>query len=156
MSPEMFFPELLKTIEISSPGVDIHHAWNQLVVGPLLGAEKIFDLFSQHAPICALSNTNITHYEYFMQTFPIAQRFYRLLTSFELNLRKPNPEIYLRACEVMNVAPEDCVFFDDLLVNVEAAKAAGMRAFHSVNSTQTTLDHLHRLFSAESYHEKPR
>lgn len=149
ISPEIFFAELVQVIGLDPNTLHLENAWNQLVVRPLPGVERIFDLFSSHVPICALSNTNVTHYDYFMKTFPISNRFHRILTSFELKSRKPDAEIYQRACESMNVRPEDCVFFDDLKQNVTAAQNIGMQAFHTVNSTDTTLEHLHKLFETE-------
>ena len=42
------------------------------------------------------------------------------------NVRKPDPEFYLRACERGNVNPEEVVFLDDLGINLKPAKALGM------------------------------
>ena len=39
---------------------------------------------------------------------------------------KPHPEIFLKAAEKLNVAPEDCLAFEDTRSGVTAAKAAGM------------------------------
>jgi len=40
--------------------------------------------------------------------------------------RKPEPRFYTRACEVVGVAPEHCVFLDDLGINLKPARALGM------------------------------
>ena len=42
------------------------------------------------------------------------------------NVRKPDPEFYLRACERGDVDPSDVVFLDDLGINLKPAKALGM------------------------------
>lgn len=42
---------------------------------------------------------------------------------------KPQPEIYARLLEKYDLNAEECVFLDDLEVNVQAAKAAG---FHGI------------------------
>lgn len=42
------------------------------------------------------------------------------------NVRKPDPEFYLRACKRGNVDPSDVVFLDDLGINLKPAKALGM------------------------------
>ena len=39
---------------------------------------------------------------------------------------KPNPEIYLRACEVLGVAPKDCAVVEDSIVGIQAARDAGV------------------------------
>ena len=51
---------------------------------------------------------------------------------------KPHPEIYLRAAELLGVAPGDCVVFEDSHAGVAAGLAAGMR----VVGLSTTHDEL--------------
>jgi epoxide hydrolase-like predicted phosphatase len=46
--------------------------------------------------------------------------------SGEEGVRKPEPEIYLRAADRLGLSPEECVFVDDLPANVEGAVAVGM------------------------------
>jgi len=40
---------------------------------------------------------------------------------------KPNPEIFLKAAQNVNVIPVHCIVFEDAQAGVQAAKAAGMR-----------------------------
>ena len=42
------------------------------------------------------------------------------------NVRKPDPEFYLRSCKRGDVDPSDVVFLDDLGINLKPAKALGM------------------------------
>lgn len=44
-----------------------------------------------------------------------------------LGMRKPDPEFYLTACKRNGVKPEECVFLDDLGMNLKPAKALGMQ-----------------------------
>ena len=46
--------------------------------------------------------------------------------SGDVGLHKPQPEIYLLACERLQVEPAGCVFVDDLRENVAGAEAVGM------------------------------
>ncbi len=41
---------------------------------------------------------------------------------------KPNPEIFLKACEKISVKPEFCLVIEDSTVGIEAAKRAGMKS----------------------------
>ena len=50
------------------------------------------------------------------------------MISGEVGLHKPQPEIFLLGAERIGVAPEDCVFVDDLRENCEGAEAVGMKA----------------------------
>lgn len=59
-------------------------------------------------------------------------------------LRKPDPAIYLLACERMNIQPGDAIYLDDLGINCKPAKALGMQAI-KVTSGEQALADLERL-----------
>jgi epoxide hydrolase-like predicted phosphatase len=61
-------------------------------------------------------------------TDEIRALFDAAVISAEVGLHKPQPEIYLLAAERLGVAPEDCVFVDDLRANCAGAEAGGMTA----------------------------
>jgi putative hydrolase of the HAD superfamily len=48
--------------------------------------------------------------------------------SGEVGLHKPQPEIYVLACERLGVRPAEAVFVDDLRENCDGAEAIGMTA----------------------------
>jgi sugar-phosphatase len=52
---------------------------------------------------------------------------------------KPNPDPFLRAAELLNLQPKDCVVFEDSNPGVLAAKAAGMRVV-ALETTSTRAD----------------
>jgi epoxide hydrolase-like predicted phosphatase len=56
--------------------------------------------------------------------------FDEMIISAEVGLIKPDPHIYYLALERLGTPPEESVFVDDILVNVEAARAVGMSAIH--------------------------
>jgi putative hydrolase of the HAD superfamily len=53
--------------------------------------------------------------------------FEHVVESSKLGLRKPDPRIYRHACELLDVPPQDCVYLDDLGINLKPARAMGMR-----------------------------
>jgi putative hydrolase of the HAD superfamily len=53
--------------------------------------------------------------------------FEHVVESSKLGWRKPDPRIYRHACQLLGVAPERCVYLDDLGVNLKPARAMGMR-----------------------------
>jgi putative hydrolase of the HAD superfamily len=58
----------------------------------------------------------------------LAELFDDTVISGEVGVYKPEPEIYLLACERLRVKPSACVFVDDLRENCDAAEAVGMMA----------------------------
>ena len=58
--------------------------------------------------------------------------FDAILESRVLGVRKPDPRFYELACEALDVEPGECVFLDDLGVNLKPARALGM---HTIKVT---------------------
>jgi putative hydrolase of the HAD superfamily len=74
-----------------------------------------------------------------------AEMFDAVVISGEVKLRKPDPEIFWLVAERLGVEPEECVFVDDLIANVEGARQVGMVGVHHV-TPQQTIDELEALF----------
>ncbi len=61
------------------------------------------------------------------QVAEIMVLFEYVVESSKLGMRKPDPRIYRHTCELLGVAPEACIYLDDLGVNLKPARAMGMR-----------------------------
>ena len=59
------------------------------------------------------------------------------MISGEVGLHKPQPEIYLLACERLGVEPAAAVFVDDLRENCAGAEAVGMTAILHRDTPET-------------------
>jgi len=57
----------------------------------------------------------------------IMSLFEHVVESSKLGWRKPDPRIYRHTCDLLGVAPEHCVYLDDLGINLKPARAMGMR-----------------------------
>lgn len=55
-------------------------------------------------------------------------------------VRKPNPAIYQLTCERLGADPNNCVFLDDLGINLKPAKALGMRTIKVLNEAQAIAE----------------
>ena len=71
--------------------------------------------------------------------------FDEIVISGDVGLHKPQPEIYKLAADRLGVAPEECVFVDDLRENVRGAKEVGMTAVLH-RDTAATVARLEELF----------
>lgn len=65
------------------------------------------------------------------------QLFDIVVVSGEVGLRKPQPEIYLLACERIGAEPAECVFADDFEVNALGATAVGMLGIRHRTAEET-------------------
>ena len=70
--------------------------------------------------------------------------FDSILESRVLGVRKPDPRFYELACESLKVEPDECVFLDDLGVNLKPARALGMHTI-KVNDPDAALAELGEL-----------
>jgi putative hydrolase of the HAD superfamily len=77
-----------------------------------------------------LSNADITLEDRMRDGLGIHHLFDTVICSAAVGMAKPDPAIYALAAERLGLAPEACVFIDDLDRNVEAARAAGMSVVH--------------------------
>jgi beta-phosphoglucomutase len=57
----------------------------------------------------------------------LRSRFDVVVTADDVRWGKPHPEVYLKAAAGLAVDPGACVVFEDAVVGVQAARAAGMR-----------------------------
>jgi putative hydrolase of the HAD superfamily len=71
----------------------------------------------------------------------IMMLFEHVVESSKLGLRKPDPRIYKHACDLLGVQPEECVYLDDLGINLKPARALGMRTI-KVGDPDLAIDEL--------------
>ena len=63
----------------------------------------------------------------------VMNRFDVIVESSKVGVRKPEPRFYEIACEMLDVSPGECVFLDDLGINLKPAAAMGMRTIKVVD-----------------------
>jgi putative hydrolase of the HAD superfamily len=78
------------------------------------------------------------------QVAEIMALFEHVVESSKLGMRKPDPRIYRHACELLGVEPADCVYLDDLGVNLKPARAMGMQTI-KVQGAAQALGELERI-----------
>ena len=85
-------------------------------------------IWKQHTvlPVFALSNESRELNDFRIETFHLRELFDGFFSSCYLKMRKPDPRIFIRAMEIAQVAPNECLYFDDRTMLVNAAKKLGM------------------------------
>jgi len=75
--------------------------------------------------------------------------FDAFIESSVVGLRKPDPRIYLHACEALGVRPPEAVFLDDIGRNLKAARELGMATI-KVEEPGAALAELARVLRLEA------
>lgn len=79
----------------------------------------------------------------------IFARFDSVIESSKAGVRKPEPKIYEMMCESLHVAPQDCIFLDDLGINLKPARELGMETIKvPFGDVQPAIDELMELLNA--------
>jgi putative hydrolase of the HAD superfamily len=70
----------------------------------------------------------------------VMARFDSVVESSRVGVRKPEVRFYEMACELLGVQPEECVFLDDLGINLKPAAAMGMTTIKVTSAEQAIAD----------------
>jgi HAD superfamily hydrolase (TIGR01509 family) len=85
------------------------------------------ELKTRSVPLFALSNWNADTFERTRSLFPFLGGFDGLVISGAVGRAKPDPGIYRHLLDVCALPPEEILFVDDRVENVEAGRALGIR-----------------------------
>lgn len=112
----------------------VEEAWNSCIGEiPRYRLDLIKELRKQGYHTHLLSNTNDLHWEeikrlYFSsEGYTCTDLFDNVFVSHEVQLAKPDPEIYRLVVRQIGRPAAQCLFIDDALVNVEAAQKEGLQ-----------------------------
>ena len=70
----------------------------------------------------------------------VMEIFGQVVESSQVGIRKPEPEFYRIACNMLEVEPSQAVFLDDLGVNLKPARAMGMTTIKVTGQAQALDD----------------
>jgi putative hydrolase of the HAD superfamily len=89
----------------------------------------------------AILTNNVREWEPIWRAkLPVDEVFELVVDSAFVGMRKPEPEIYALTLERLGLPAAACAFVDDLAVNVDAARAAGMHGIQFQDTEQTIRD----------------
>lgn len=131
-------PQVLLEIEktygsIPAPHADILKLWVANYAKNLHLLERIAAVcdvalqFQGKVPMAVASNNQRANIEATLRAVGLDGVFGWIVSGQDVAHGKPAPDLFLEAARRMNVAPQDCLVFEDSREGVEAAEAAGMR-----------------------------
>ena len=113
--------------------------WEEMLLGPIEGTLDTLRKIKESGRYKLYAITNWSR-----EKFPIARKKYSFLSWFddivvsgEIGIVKPDEKIYRYAIERFELShPQQAVFIDDRLENIEAAAAFGIKGIHFINPEQ--------------------
>ena len=117
----------------------------KLSLSPIEGSFELLDkLHSKGFSIYSITDNvrEIIHFE--KQRYTFFDKFLGMAISADIGVLKPNEEIYRYLLKTYHLKAEECVFIDDLLINIEGAKRIGMHGIQFVTA-ESCGDELNKL-----------
>lgn len=87
--------------------------------------------------IISINNEGRELNEYRIKKFKLHDCFDAFISSCEVKMRKPDPEIFQLAMGIAQVPTNQCVYFDDRILIVHAAQKLGIRSYHHTSPAST-------------------
>lgn len=135
-SEEYFLTEIQKYVPEKSIS-EIRESWCTILGDfPVYRLEFIEELAQKNYRLFLLSNTDAIHIAHFRKTVGEVyyQRFFtsfeKVYFSFEMGLRKPQPEIYTQLLTENNLIASETLFVDDKKENTNAAEKLGIQVWN--------------------------
>ena len=92
---------------------------------------------NQNIKVISINNEPRELNQFRINKFDLHHFFDAFVSSCEVGMRKPDPGIFLLALGIAQAEPDECIYFDDRIMLVEAAKKVGICAFHHKNFEDT-------------------
>tara|TARA_A100001035_G_scaffold62018_1_gene46824 strand:+ start:5307 stop:5933 length:627 start_codon:yes stop_codon:yes gene_type:complete len=70
------------------------------------------------------------------QASQVMKIFDHIIESSKVGLRKPDPNIYYMSCDALGVRPEECIYLDDLGINLKPARKIGMTTIKVIDPNE--------------------
>jgi putative hydrolase of the HAD superfamily len=145
LTDEAYFESLRMSLGINISNADFLDGWNAIFVGEMPGISGLLAKVAMNVPLYAFTNTNRAHHLYWSRHLAnFVSHFKEIFLSYKIGLRKPDAEAFQFVVEAIGVPAERILFFDDVLANIEGARACGLQAVH-VTTRSTVPEILARM-----------
>ncbi|NDH05285.1 HAD family phosphatase [bacterium] len=125
LTPEQYRKIIRDSLLIDCQDHEFDHAFSDMFA-PNQPVCDIIPRLSKSYRLVLLSNTNWFHAQRFTKQFEnVLGHFDSLILSHEVRCRKPSRQIYDILNEKTKTKPSECLFIDDLHVNIQTAKNCG-------------------------------
>lgn len=125
---------------------DIRFAWNEVIGEFPLYRLEFLQMLSKQYRLFLLTNTDAIHIDKFEHNVGLSfsgdfyRCFEKVYYSFEMGMRKPEPEIFNYLINKHDLSPKRTLFVDDKFQNTEAARQAGIAVWHLQVGKEDVVD----------------
>jgi beta-phosphoglucomutase family hydrolase len=128
---ETFFKRKLTKEEIRELGSDKEAIYRNLYAGQIKPVEGLISFLTElrihRIPVALATSSPAINVRFVLKKTGTKNFFSLILDSSSVTKGKPDPEIYLKTAELLHVEPSQCIVFEDSIIGIIAAKAAGTR-----------------------------
>ncbi len=104
--------------------------WHEYNMRPKKEMEPLVRMMKQRGfGIYLCSNASLRLLECYGQVIPAIDCFDGILFSSQEKCMKPQKEIYERLFEKFSLIPQECLFIDDMELNIQGARECGMEGY---------------------------
>lgn len=139
ISDAEFAHGVLEAFSSTIPADEFLQSFTAWPVGFYPGMTDLLIKLRQNYQLAYLSNSNPLHYPRFQREWQLDSYFDHHFASYKMGYVKPQREIFAAMLAGLPFAPESIFFVDDNRLNVDAARAAGIKA-EIVRGPQQLLD----------------
>jgi HAD superfamily hydrolase (TIGR01509 family) len=100
-----------------------HHRHLESEIAPAIEALRLCHQAGMKTAL--VTSKNAAEMELFVQHFSGMEHVDVSVTASDVARPKPDPECVLRACELLNVSPQDSIYIGDAIFDMQSARAAG-------------------------------
>jgi len=135
ITPDEFRKGVIELLPNRVSFQEIDAAWTAMLLDFPAIRVKLVKNLRKDFKIYLFSNTNAIHVEKFhaifrnQHEFEVSTLFDKDFYSNEIGYRKPSPESYQEIIRLSGINPEESLFIDDSLQNVESAIASGLKGY---------------------------
>lgn len=137
ISEPEFYEAFRKGTGVNLSNETIKKAWNALLLDFREPTLEWLEKNRSRYRIFLFSNTNQIHHDAFIAAYKAKTGkadfdafFEKAYYSQHIGMRKPDPAPFLQILQEQNLVPEETLFIDDTIKNIETAKSLGIKTVH--------------------------
>lgn len=137
ITDDVFYKEFNRCTGLQLSDEEIRKAWDAMLLYFRGKSLEFLERIRPRYKTYLLSNTNYVHIAAFKETLhqqigvkTLEEYFDEAFYSCEIGLRKPDAACYEWVLKNLKIQPDETLFIDDSLHNIQGAKKAGLQTIH--------------------------